>query len=146
MRRATALAMVVVLAACSGEAGGDGPAAEPATERTTTTVDRATAEAEFIAEVNENTDGSGGEADIIAFGWSICDALDAADDVLTDDAPNDTPETDAQIAQEAAALGLDAVMAADLDDAVTGIVMRAAGGELCPDHYGTIVGYLNDRG
>jgi hypothetical protein len=138
---------VALVALAVGCGGGDDDTAsssttttEPAT--TSTTVDP---EAAFLAEVNANSTGSGSEAELVDLGWSICDALDSVAGVFTDDAPNDTPETDAQIAHEAVALGLDQVMAADLEDAFTAVVMRAAGGELCPERYGMIIDYLAER-
>jgi hypothetical protein len=148
MRRIIVL-LVCTLAACSGTTGGEGAQSdrdvgptsttEPAT---TTTLDP---EAAFAADVDPQIDG-GGMAEMLDLGWAICDAHDTVDEVSVDDAANDTPESDARIAEEAARLGLDVVMAEDLDDAVTEVIMREAGAELCPEHYGTITTYLAGLG
>lgn len=151
MPKLLALAVMALLAACGSEDDPQPSAAnEPAettttAEPTTTTVDPETA---FLDKVYEDISGASGaqfEANAISFGRSLCDTLDAIDGVFADDAPNDSPETDAQVADELTKSGLDLIMDSSRNQAVSEVVMRAAGAELCPEHYRKIVVYLNTR-
>jgi hypothetical protein len=147
MRR-TIVLLVCALVACTGKTSSEGAQTDEDVGPTSTTAPATTTtldpESAFAAEVDPQIDG-GGMAEMLDLGWSVCDALDTVDEVFVDDAASDTPESDAQIAQETVRLGLDQVMAADLDDGVTEIIMREAGAELCPEHYGKITTYLAER-
>lgn len=132
MRKLLALA-VVMLAACNsgdGEPERSAPTTTEPAETTSTTADPDTA---FLAEVDENTDGTLDEAGILAFGQSICDGLD----------PLPGPEVDEAIADQMDTMLLNVAMEEADDPAVAEVIMRAAGAELCPEHYSAIVTYLN---
>ncbi len=139
MRRVLTVALIA-LAACSNQTGGTKASLAEANNEPPTTL---SPEAAFRADVEGGLTFGAPEpgvdpvAQSLSFAHSVCDALDTAARI--------TNGGDSSIAQTAAEMGLDVIMASDLDDEVTDYLMRAAVKHLCPKHSGTVTAYLDSR-
>lgn len=150
VKRALAAA-ALVLAACSS--GGDGEpiaAAAPATtveSMTTTTESAATRKADFVAHLGTQLSGEDPAFTAAAYDLavSMCDLLDSTvTGPATDDATNDTPESDAVMSAALTKAALDTTSGTGLAPQVTATVMRLGAEDLCPQHSAVVDEYADD--
>jgi hypothetical protein len=143
--------VLAVLAAVLAGCGGDDDSHTAGTSTTeplsTTTTAPPTPEEGFLEAIDERLTfgGSGGPQQALATGAAVCEALDTANGLYTDDAPNDSPETDAAIVEVARTMALAGVVG-ELDADVTIIVLELTGEHLCPEHAATITDWLRANG
>lgn len=146
MRRATVVAAVLLaLVGCGDDSGED-------TATTTTTVEPNPEEA-FRSELEtgmrdarlQSTD-PGFYDDAADLARTVCDiAADTPTAIEQDDAANDTPESDAAIADVSVTIGLASVVDGLGDDELAGIFMDATSKHICPEHADTIDGFMAAR-
>ena len=141
-------ALAFGLAACSS--GGDsgtqvGAAVVPATTSTTIS-----AEDSFLAEVSVKMgwEGADGQASLDT-ATAVCDTLTAGsqESFAADDAPADSPESDAALGQLAGDMTLD--LAFDQyagTDELMAELLTAATEHLCPEHAATVTDYIDTHG
>lgn len=137
MRRVAALVLLVAVA-CSG--GSDEQAATTTTEQPTTTVELSPDEA-YLEALRTRVDFDNPEwgEQALSAAKQVCDTLDASRDVFTDDAPNDTPQTDSSIAASFADMTLSVFYDSAGDDLqVTADVLTLGAAHFCPD-WGPVV-------
>lgn len=147
MRTITAVlaALTLVLAGC----GGDDEAASTTstTEHATTSTTSSPRDA-FLDDLDDRLTfvGSGQPDRAADLAEMICAELtDMPAGVAADDAPADSPESDAAIGAALQTMLLDAARE-PLDDEVAAIVFELAGEHLCPEHADRIGRYLDDAG
>lgn len=147
MWRALAAAAMVLFGACAANDDSPGDARAPTTEQRATTT--TTPEQGFLAAIESQLDYSDptfpqGAMDIAT---SACASLSAATvGPASDDAANDTPQTDASVTDDLIGLGLDLVMSAELPEGVTAVILTEGTGHFCPQHTTAVSRYLEARG
>lgn len=139
-------AATLTLGACGGD-DGDGAATTTTDRSTTTTTAPPTPEEAFLVAIGERLDfgGRDGPQQALATGEAVCEALDTVNGLYADDAPNDSPETDAAIVEFSRDVALSGV-AQGLDADVATIVLALTGEHLCPEHAATITDWLRANG
>lgn len=148
---AAAAAFTIALAGCGD---GDSTTTSDTTTsiETTTTTTRPTTTTEaspedrFRQALSTQLDfGSASDLDaVVSAATTACDSLDRqAAGVTSDDAPNDTPETDTSIVAEMAEMTL-GITFEPLDPQVAAVVAEAMGDYLCPDHREVLHSFAGD--
>jgi hypothetical protein len=150
MTKTISAALAVVLALTIGCGGDDEPAAPASTtttERSTTTAAPTPDEA-FAADIERQLDFGGvdGTAASLDLAQRICDVLTTMAGTATDDAANDTPQTDASVMAVGYSLAIDAAFTGDTPDDAVAVILRTGGEHLCAEHADTIEADLTARG
>lgn len=141
-------ALAVALMACGGD--DDTDAAPSTTERATTTTEALTPDEQFLVEVDQRMTfgGADGPEAALDLAHNACDTLDATGPgaMAADDAANDTPESDAAIADTMTSMALATVFENVGDDASAALVLTLATEYFCPQHATAVQGFILGRG
>ncbi len=146
MRRAALL--LVLLAACSGSSERSAPTTTSTTERATTTAPPTPEEA-YLADLHEVVEFDNPEwgEEAIGAAKEICASITTGSDVAADDAPADTPQTDAALADQFADMTLSIFYESAGDDLQqTAWVLVVGARHFCPEWSPVIEGDAVARG
>ncbi len=137
--RITAVLALVLVAACSGTT--ERSAASRPEIVTTTTTEALSPDEAYLDDLHGHVDFNNAEwgEQALALAKQVCGSLTASQSVLTDDAPNDSPETDASIADSYADMTLSvAYDSAGEDTAATAAVLVLGAHHFCPEWTTTV--------
>lgn len=149
--RWAAVAALVLAVACSG--GSDGSTASDvapvATERPATTTVALTPDEAYLADLHDAVDFNNPEwgEQAIAVARQVCDSLDASQLLMDGDAPNDTPQTDAALADWYADTTLSVIyQEGGEDQQATASVLVLGARHFCPEWSAVVEGDATIRG
>lgn len=137
MKRAAAIALLV-LTACGGGAGERANV----TKRTTTSTTVASPDQRFLEHIKQRLNFENPDAEApttLEMAHGVCEFVDTSQ---TGSPGSVTQENRAALIET----GLEIVMAENLDDGVTAVIMSTATEDLCPDLSVVVADYLESRG